>query len=728
MTAVLEALDELSTLTQWVLWKMAPPLPGKTKPRKIPMDAQTGQPASATDPGTWVTMDAALTAYAQHRDTLAGVGYVFTADDPYVGIDLDSCRDPESGELAAWARGIVEALDSYTEISPSGAGVHIFVRAHLPPGGRKRGKVEMYDAGRYFTVTATPLPGTSPTIADRQTEIEAVHAEWFGKPPATLPGKAQPPRDDSDAALLRQMFASRNGGRIEALWHGDTSAHQSDQSSADLALCDHLAYWTGGDAGRVDGLFRQSALMRPKWDERHRADGATYGELTVAKAVSGAGFSRNGRPRNGVSPAAEPAPAAVPAASRWPAPADELVYHGLAGEFVHLIDPHTEADPVALLLQFLVAYGNIIGRSAHFVAEADKHYTNLYGCLVGETAKGRKGSSLGQVRRVFATVSPTWALERVQEGQSSGEGLIWAVRDAIEKRMPVMEGKRATGRYTDQIVDTGVTDKRLLAAESEFASLLRVLEREGNTLSAVLRQAWDTGTLRALTKNSPAKATGAHISQIGHITADELHRYLTRTEVANGLGNRFLWVCVRRSKVLPDGGAVESVDFGPLCRELEHALDFGATAGQMARDGPARDRWHEVYPALSEGKPGMAGALLARGEAQVMRLAMVYALLDLSPRIELPHLEAALALWRYCEASVYAVFGESVGDPVADSIMAALRDAPDGLKRSDVTRLFHGNRDADDLSRALLSLQARNLIVLEKVSTGGRAAEVIRLG
>lgn len=415
------------------------------------------------------------------------------------------------------------------------------------------------------------------------------------------------------------------------------------------------------------------------------------------------------------------------ASKRWPDPPEALVYHGLAGEFVRLIDPHTEADPMALLVQFLVAYGNVIGRSAYFVAEADRHYTNLYACLIGETAKGRKGSSLGQVKRVMAAVAPRWVDERIQEGQSSGEGLIWAVRDPITKHVPVLEKGRPTGEYRDETTDDGISDKRLLAAESEFASLLRVLEREGNTLSAVLRQAWDSGTLRALTKNSQAKATGAHISEIGHITADELHRYLLRTEVANGLGNRYLWICVRRSKVLPSGGHIESVDFGALCRELNQALLFGAAMTEMARDDAAEALWVEVYEALSEGKPGMTGSLLARAEAQVMRLAMVYALLDLSPVIGLVHLDAALAVWRYCEASVRAVFGETIGDPIADTILTALGDAPEGLSRTLISKLFARHRDQEQLTRALAVLQGRGLIESEYEQTSGRPIEIIRL-
>ena len=210
----------------------------------------------------------------------------------------------------------------------------------------------------------------------------------------------------------------------------------------------------------------------------------------------------------------------------WPEPPDDAAYHGLAGRFVRIVEPHSEADPVGLLAQFLVAFGAIIGRSAHFRVEADRHGCNLFTALVGDTGSGgRKGSGGGRVFSVFRPLDETWAKERIASGLSSGEGLIWAVRDPITKAEPIREGKakRITG-YQKIIADLGVTDKRLLCFEPELARLLRTAKRDGNVVSAVLRMAWDTGTLRTLTKNSPATATDAHISLIGHITQDESMR------------------------------------------------------------------------------------------------------------------------------------------------------------------------------------------------------------
>ena len=411
----------------------------------------------------------------------------------------------------------------------------------------------------------------------------------------------------------------------------------------------------------------------------------------------------------------------------WPAPMAPEAFHGLPGEFVRLVDPHTEADPAGLLVQFLVAVGSVIGRRPYFVAEADKHHLNLFAAMVGASAKGRKGTSWGHIRNALADVDETWP-ERVVHGLSSGEGLIWAVRDPITQRQPVKEKGRVTD-YEDVLVDPGVEDKRLLVVEGEFATALRVLGREGNILSAVVRNAWDTGDLRTLTKNSPAKATGAHISIIGHVTRDELLRYLGTTEAANGFANRFLWVCVRRSKVLPDGGRLHEVNMAPFVRRLRAAVEFARSVGELRRDEEARAIWHEVYPELSEGKPGLLGAVIARAEAQVMRLACLYAVLDMSTVVRREHLLAALAVWDYCEASARFIFGDALGDPVADEILRALRQAgEEGMTRTAIREnLFQRNMPARRIQRALSVLVEAGLVSVERVTdTGGRPAEIFR--
>lgn len=412
-------------------------------------------------------------------------------------------------------------------------------------------------------------------------------------------------------------------------------------------------------------------------------------------------------------------------APQWPAPLGEKAYHGLAGEFVRTLEPHTESDPVALLSQFLAFYGNLIGRRAHIEIEASRHYGNLFVVLVGPTAKARKGTAEAHVRRIMRAVDETWASKRIKSGLSTGEGLVWQVRDAIERREPIKEKGRITG-YQTVVADEGEEDKRLLVIEPELARVFQVLEREGSTLSAILREAWDKGDLSVLTKASTAHATGAHVTLIGHITREELVRVMTSTTAANGLGNRFLWFAVRRSKLLPRGGKWQSIDWAPFLRRLTQAVQFGSQARRIEPDAEAWEYWDAAYEKLSNGRPGMLGAITARAEAQVLRLALLYALLDLDELIRISHLEAALELWRYCYESARWIWGEATGDPVQDAILEGLRQAGEkGLTRTQIySDLFHRHVSRARLESALCALAAMGMARAERRESAGRPVEV----
>jgi hypothetical protein len=421
-------------------------------------------------------------------------------------------------------------------------------------------------------------------------------------------------------------------------------------------------------------------------------------------------------------PSATPPDPPLPEPCPWPDPLAPEAFHGLAGDVVRVVGPATEADLAALLIQTLVGFGNLVGRTAYFVAESDKHFANEFAVLVGKTSKGRKGTSWGRIISILSGADQDWAEYHVASGLSSGEGLTWEVRDRVMKRERV-GGRDGPPQYMEVESDPGVADKRLLVYEPEFANVLRMIERQGNSLSANLRLAWDTGNLRAIVKQAPARATGAHISVVGHVTAEELRRYLTTTEAANGFGNRHLWVCVKRSKLLPEGGQVDEAAVADLRRRFGEALAFARTQKELVRDDEAREVWRDVYEELSEGRPGMAGALLARGEAHVMRLAMIYALLEQSPRIGADHLLAALAVWEYVVQSVHHVFGDGLGDPMADEILHLLRDCPNGLTRNEIRDSFGRNQSSERLGRALGLLLEHRLVRSVREDTGGRPAE-----
>lgn len=410
-------------------------------------------------------------------------------------------------------------------------------------------------------------------------------------------------------------------------------------------------------------------------------------------------------------------------AQRWPAPLAAEAFHGLAGEIVHAIEPYSEADPAALLILTLAAFGNACGRGPGWEIGGTFHATSLFVLVIGRTSDGRKGTGWDAIKPVFALADPEWARERVQSGLSSGEGLIHAVRDPQTKQVPEKKQGKATGKYVEEIEDHGVEDKRLLAREGEFASVLRVMRRDGSTLSTTVRSLWDSGDVRTLTKGKPEHATGAHVSIVGDITPDELRRELDDTSAANGFMNRFLLVCAKRSKELPFGGTPDPARLDELGDAVRTSLRFAGTLHSIPFDAETRALWEAEYGRLTAGRPGLFGAVTGRAAPQVRRLATIYALMDQSREVRLADLRAALALWRYCEDSARHIFGAKLGNRVADRLLEALRKTPDGLTRSDMRSVLGGGVTGERIDAALDLLREYGLAHGERQPTGGRPAE-----
>jgi hypothetical protein len=402
----------------------------------------------------------------------------------------------------------------------------------------------------------------------------------------------------------------------------------------------------------------------------------------------------------------------------WPTLPGEALY-GLAGDVVKTISPHSEADQAAILIQFLASAGNLFGRSYYYQVESDQHHANLFVALVGESAKARKGISWGRVKSVARIADEQWFNERTKGGLSSGEGFIYEVRDPVKKWN--------SSTQTHDVVDPGVTDKRLTIIEPEFAAALAVMERHGNTLSPLIRRAWDGDKLSALTKTTPLTATDPHISIIGHITEIELKARLTRTDAANGFANRFLFVLVKRSKKLPFGGSLARSEIDGLGERLKAIIDQSLKVGhiEVTMTDEAKVEWDRAYHEMGKAKAGLLDAITSRSEAQVIRLAMIYALLDSKTRIDLDHLKAGLAVWEYCEASAAHIFGAALGDPVADDILQALKKADkDGMTRTNIRDFFGRNQSASRIEAALANLLEKAMIRMEGKVSGGRPTEI----
>jgi len=380
---------------------------------------------------------------------------------------------------------------------------------------------------------------------------------------------------------------------------------------------------------------------------------------------------------------------------------DQAALHGLAGDIVNGLAPETEAHPAALLIGFLTMFGNAANKAPHVRIGGDQHAARINAAIVGRTARARKGTAASLIREVMVRADIGWS-SRIVGGFGSGESLVDAVRDATDD-------------------DPGPGDNRLMVREPELARILNVAERDGSTLSMVVREAWDGTRLAVRSRKSTVTATGAHISVMADITSDELRRTLTNTQVANGFGNRFLFVLVHRAQKLPSGGNLDDATLTDLGDRVAAALEKARAVQQMRRTPAAEQAWIDVYNAIPDDDTGLFGSIVARAEAHILRLSVAYALLDGSKDIEVDHLRAACAVWDYCRASALVIFGELTGNPIADRLHAALEAAGDqGLDGKEQHALFSGHATAAKVNDARVLLEAKGLAVTEAEPTKGR--------
>ncbi len=371
-----------------------------------------------------------------------------------------------------------------------------------------------------------------------------------------------------------------------------------------------------------------------------------------------------------------------------PTEIDPAARHGVLGEFVEAVLPCTEASEAALLFTAIVAFGVLVGGKARMMIGADVHPGSTNGILVGQTSRGRKGTSLGYVLNVAGRSDESF-ITRMLTGLSSGEGVVHAVRDP----------------HGD---DEGVEDKRLLIEEPEFASVLAATRREGNRLSPIIRNAWDRRRLGNLTKN-PVTATDHHIGIIAHITEGELRTELRSVDISNGFANRFLFVCVNRSKLLPFPKQVDTDQLNSIVTALAAIRIWANEEERVLTWAPAsRDIWEAVYTGqhgatLTRERPGPLGGVTSRAEAHTIRIATLYATLDRSPVVEARHLLAALAVIDYADESAAYLFGSESGSDEERKLLAALEASePHGLTRNEIREdVFHRNKSATFLDGLL---------------------------
>lgn len=433
--------------------------------------------------------------------------------------------------------------------------------------------------------------------------------------------------------------------------------------------------------------------------------------LTEAELALLNGSAKSAKSAESGQPVGFPRIPRFPRNDEWNPPRlEEAAKHGLAWRWAEAMQPYTEASPAGMLAVSLTAFGNAIGRTPYVQVGYTTHHGNESLLIVGPTATGRKGEAVRTGMRPIELADGEWS-ERVRGGFGSGEAVVADVRDETDD-----EG--------------GADDKRLLVQEHEFASVLAVAGRDGSTLSGLLRNAWDGNRLENRTKARKVVATNAHVSVVAAITPDEMLRRVPAAELANGFLNRFLIVAVYRSRLLPEPPPIPGSLEDEYVTAFTQALTHARRVGRLERDDEARELWRYAYEhELSVDRFGLAGAVCSRAEAHTLRLSMLYALLDESAVVKRAHLEAALALWRYCEQSALLVFGDRLGDPIADQIVDALHESAEhGLTRDELRKTFSNHKSAAELDRALALLLELGKIVARVEPTGGRPVTRYWLG
>ncbi len=409
---------------------------------------------------------------------------------------------------------------------------------------------------------------------------------------------------------------------------------------------------------------------------------------------------------------------------------------GLLGDFVRLATRNSEADPAAVCVTALVrfgaevySYGGRSGLGPHFYIGETIHPPRLFAVICGNSSKARKGTSRHPVTKLFGRehCQPSdlkgWgvALPARESGGplSTGEGLAHHVRDESDEERE----RHQRQNPNEPIREKG--DKRLIILDEEFASGLACTKREGNTLSMGIRCFWDSGDYAPLTKNNPVTVRGAHISILTHITVQELAVCLGEVQAVNGFGNRFLWICARRAKLVPLPARMPDVELAPLQRELWRLVGLAQRRGTMTMTPPAVALWESLYTELSQEHSGLAGSIINRAEAQTLRLALIYALLDGAEQIAESHLKAALAMWNYAQESALYIFGDRVADPLEEKVLEALKAGP--LTATELSAALNRHVSRERLQPLLQQLEGQQRISILKQKNVGRPRLIIAL-
>jgi hypothetical protein len=680
--------QQLKDKPNWVLWKLAQ-VNGKLT--KVPYKLDFKSAAASTRPDEWADYKSvAVTILAEGGITeKQGIGRVVQKEERLVGIDLDGCRDPQTGLLAQWAEDLTECVNSYCEVTPSQTGIRIWVRGTLPEGDRvfnldpavgfgSKVKIEIFTDARYFTVTGQSIFHASLWERDLTDAYELIHA-IRRKHPAPKKSKTSTIAVTADktqtASVQIEKLSQFGTSKYDIFMRGEIASDSPfviqnelgkleypSQSEADFAFATVLAFHHKGNRQKMSADFRASKLYRDKWD---RLEDSTFDkvlasvDLTESAPAPLAAVPERTITQEEIDASLEEEFPVYPLGEQ-PGPLWESEWmHGIAGDIVRKAGKYCEAHEAGMYLDLLVSLGNIMGRHAHFKVGASKHFTNEFMIRVGNTSTARKGTGRDAINEPLKMIDGNWYTSRVMSGFGSGEAIVGLMADPMQQS--VRDTKSSVG--FKNIVKPGVEDKRLFIREGEAASIFQLANKKESRADIILRDGWDGLPLKNLVKgktdgvNNSATCMEPHLSISGDTTRDELKRRMPDGADQNGFGNRFLYAFVYRTKMCPNGGP--QLDWTNEVVQLHKTIQFARSVGYVPLTKAAHKMWSRMYVEIETevGElPTLPQAMCARGVAHVRRLALIFALLDMKDVVDSEHLQAAKRLWDYCMDSARFIF------------------------------------------------------------------------
>ncbi len=688
VSAVLRYVDRtiptvLKAHSQWVLWKLEQ---DGTRWTKVPVCPMTLRKASSTDPDTW--SDYTTVVMAAEKAEEHGIGFVFTREAGIVGIDLDKCRNVETGAIEPWAQEIVRSLNSYTEISPSGTGLHIYLRGTPPGRGRKKGKIEAYSTGRFFTLTGNHLPGTPLGVEERHTELLAFHAQHFGADSSTeqsAPENGARHSGMTDDEVLTKCRTARNAAKFEALWGGDSTGFPS-HSEADLGLLGILRFYTQ-DPQQLDRLFRRSGLMRDKWDEPRGEQ--TYGERTIAEVLKHGSETYNSSSTTCEIHELEDDPEPQPADSLLGFP--EEAWRGPFKRYREAMNGTSEAPDTSHFAAFWGVAAACLRRRVSF-HYAYPHYPNVYLVNFGNTGDSKTSASRQGLRLL----------------PDGGVKLLRGVGSA-----------EALGDWMQQ-PDEGPTVSHLLFIE-ELATLLTRGGWEGSTLLSFLTETFDAPDRYEIPfRKNPVLVHEPTPTLIAGTTIEWLWKGLREIDVHGGFGNRIFYLTGTPkppiplpAKPNPEALAEVRMHLARLATQTPIELFFHPDAATI---------WDGFYRAWKTTTwPELTTAAIKRIPAYIVKLSMVYACLEETSLITAEQLGAAIKVGHYGAKCADLLMTRhrlhGVQGKCEARVLAVLANTD--LPAWQIHRGISGSYTAEELQRAIRALSSTGTILEVKKTTRG---------